>query len=154
MTRPEQSPSLAPGAWARRAGLALSAITVLILAMSAFAKLAPQSPEGVEALRRFGYPEGTLVEIAAIEIACMLLYVFPRTTLVGAVLLTGYLGGAVATHVRASDVAFLFPVFVGVMAWGGLYLRDMRLRRLVPLPGFAAEQVGVLTAPGPGGASS
>jgi len=68
--------------------------------------------------------------------ACTVLYLMPRTSLLGAILLTGYLGGAVATHARAGDPLFshiLFPVYLGVMIWGGLFLRDDRLRALLPL---------------------
>jgi hypothetical protein len=74
--------------------------------------------------------------IGCVLIACTLLYLIPRTSILGAILLTGYLGGAVATHVRIGDPLFshtLFPVYFGVMTWGGLYLRDSRLIALIPL---------------------
>jgi hypothetical protein len=67
-------------------------------------------------------------------LASTILYAIPRTSVLGAILLTGYLGGAVATHVRVSGTVFeiLFPVIMGIFVWGGLYLRDMRVRRLIP----------------------
>jgi len=70
--------------------------------------------------------------IGIAELLCVLTYVFPRTAVLGAVLLTGYLGGATATKVRLGDPSFLFPVFIAVLVWGGLYLRDGRLRALLP----------------------
>jgi hypothetical protein len=82
---------------------------------------------------RFGYPLGTLAPIGVAEVACALLYALPPTSVLGAVLVTGYLGGAVATHVRVLDPAFPAPVLLGVLAWLGLFLRDPRLRALLPL---------------------
>jgi hypothetical protein len=76
--------------------------------------------------------------------ACLTLYVIPRTSVLGAILLTGYLGGAVSTHLRVGSPLFsdmLFPVYVGVMLWGGLYLRDSRLRALIPFTGSRADVV-------------
>ena len=81
----------------------------------------------VDATVQLGYPE--------VLLACTTVYLVPRTSLLGAILLTGYLGGAVATHVRAGEGAFpvLFPVVFGALLWGGLVLRDARLRALLPL---------------------
>jgi xanthine/uracil permease len=73
-----------------------------------------------------------MLRIIVVEIACAILYAIPRTSVLGAVLLTGYLGGATATHVRANE-AFFLPVVTGVVVWAGLYLRDDRLRALIPL---------------------
>jgi hypothetical protein len=73
------------------------------------------------------------VPLGAIEICCALLYAIPRTAVLGAVLLTGYLGGAIATHVRVGDPSFVTPLVLGMIAWAGLYLRDPRLRALLPL---------------------
>jgi hypothetical protein len=81
---------------------------------------------------KFGYPAGTLIVLGVVELACALLYVMPRTSVLGAILMTGYLGGAVATHVRVGD-AFAAPLVLGVIAWGGLFLRDERIRALLPL---------------------
>ena len=78
-----------------------------------------------------GYPDGAMLRITVIEIACATLYAIPRTSVLGAILLTGYLGGATATHVRVGEPFFL-PVIVGIVLWLGLYLRDHRVCALVP----------------------
>jgi hypothetical protein len=82
-----------------------------------------------------GYPENTIVPIGAVLLVCTVLYLVPRTSVLGAILLTGYLGGAVATHVRVSAGLFpiLFPIILGLFIWGGLYLRDQRLSQLIPV---------------------
>jgi hypothetical protein len=82
---------------------------------------------------QFGYPGRLLLPICIVEIACAIVYAIPRTSVLGAILLTGYLGGATATHVRIGDPLFFVPVILGVFVWGGLYLRDDRLRALIPL---------------------
>jgi len=82
---------------------------------------------------QFGYPERVLLPLAIVELSCALLYAIPRTSVLGAILVTGYLGGAIATHVRVSDPSFVSPLVLGVIAWAGLYLRDARLRALLPL---------------------
>jgi len=114
------------------AGRILTAIPAIMLLVSAGMKLArpPQVIEGF--VVKFGYQESAILGIALVELACAILYAVPRTAVLGAILVTGYLGGATATHVRVSD-AFVAPVLLGVMAWAGLYLRDERLRRLLPL---------------------
>jgi len=81
---------------------------------------------------RFGYPQQTLVPIGILEIACVVLYSIPRTAVLGAILTTTYLGGAVATHVRVQD-PFFPPIVFGILVWVGLYLRDDRIRSLLPL---------------------
>jgi hypothetical protein len=88
----------------------------------------------VEGTIELGYPESVVFGIGVLLLVCTLLYVIPRTSILGAILLTGYLGGAVATQVRVGNPLFthvLFAVYVGVMVWGGLYLRDNRLRALI-----------------------
>jgi hypothetical protein len=118
--------------WVVWTGRVLSAIPVLILAMGAFMALTG-SPEMKDAFtKHFGYPENALLGIVIAEIGCAVLYAIPRTAVLGAVLMTGYLGGAVATHVRVGE-SFLMALAVGVVAWAGLYLRDRRLRALLPL---------------------
>lgn len=82
---------------------------------------------------QFGYPEHLATPIGIVLTACTLLYVLPRTAVLGAILLTGYLGGATATHVRVEDPSFLFAATFGVLVWAGLYLREPRLRALLPL---------------------
>lgn len=89
----------------------------------------------VQATKQLGYPESTIVGIGVALLACTLLYLIPRTSILGAVLLTGYLGGAVAANVRAQQPLFniVFPVIFACIAWGGLWLREGRLTELLPL---------------------
>jgi hypothetical protein len=125
------TPGAAPGRWMARAGWVLTALTTLALAASAIGKLT-RATQVVEMMAgKFGFPPGALVPIGMLELACALLYANPRTSVLGAMLVTGYLGGAVATHVRAGD-PFAAPIVLGVIAWGGLFLRDERIRALVP----------------------
>lgn len=112
------------------AGRILSALPVLLLLFSAAMKLI-RPPELAEAFAHLGYSETLAVPIGILEIACTVVYIIPQTTALGAILLTGYLGGATATHVRAGD-PFLMPVVLGVLVWVGLYLRNPRLRVLLP----------------------
>jgi len=89
----------------------------------------------VDATTKLGYQESVIVPIGIVLVICTVLYLLPVTSVLGAILLTGYLGGAVATQVRADQGAFaiVFPVIIGALIWGGLYLRDDRLRNLLPL---------------------
>jgi hypothetical protein len=89
----------------------------------------------VDAFKRLGVPTGLGVGIGTLLIACTLLYAIPRTAVLGAVLLTGFLGGAVAIQLRAGSPAFetVFPVLFGVLTWAGIYFRDSRLRRVFPV---------------------
>ncbi len=90
----------------------------------------------VESFRQLGYPTSLGLAIGLLELTCLVLYVVPRTSVLGAVLLTGYLGGAVATHVRVGSPLFthiLFPIYVAGLIWGGLFLRERRLLTLIPL---------------------
>ena len=112
------------------AGRILSGIPILFLLMDAGMKIA-KAQLAVEGTRQLGYPEEAIVPLGIVLLLSTALYAVPRTSLIGAILLTGYLGGAVATHVRVGNPVFthmLFPVYVGVMVWGGLVLRDARLR--------------------------
>jgi hypothetical protein len=89
----------------------------------------------VKATTQMGYPEGMIQPLGVVLLICVILYLIPNTAVLGAILLTGYLGGAVATHVRAGDPLFsrvLMPVFFGKLLWCGLYLRYERVRALVP----------------------
>lgn len=132
-TSPAPAPAAASSSKAALwAGRILSAIPVLMLLASGAGKIA-HPPQMVEMFTtKFGYPAQTMTPIGVVEILCALCYLFPRTAVLGAILITGYLGGAVATHVRASDM-FVAPVLLGVFAWGGLYFRDPRVRALLPL---------------------
>ena len=116
------------------AGRVVSALPALFLLLDGAAKLF-KPPAVVEATVRLGYPEGAILGLGIVLLVCTGLYAIPRTAVLGAILLTGYLGGATATHVRVGDTLFtiLFPSIVGALLWGGLYLRDGRLRALVPL---------------------
>jgi hypothetical protein len=88
----------------------------------------------VEATVRLGYSESGIVGLGIVLLTCRVLYLVPRTSMLGAILLTGYLGAAVATHVRVGDGLFpiSFPITLGALIWGGLFLRDDRLRSLLP----------------------
>ncbi len=117
--------------WAARILIALSVLFLLFDAAGHL--MAPAAV--VEAFNRLGYPLSLSPALAIVELVCLVAYVIPRTAILGAILLTGYLGGAVATHLRVRDPLFdtLFPIIFGVMVWAGLYLRDHRLRALIPL---------------------
>jgi hypothetical protein len=113
------------------AGRVLSSLAILLFAFTAmFGVLKPDVAR--QGFAHYGYPDGAMLRITIMEIACAILYAIPRTSVLGAILLTGYLGGATATHVRVSEVPFL-PITVGIVIWLGLYLRDERLRALLPL---------------------
>ena len=117
------------------AGRILSALPLLFLLLDGVAKLVKPAPV-VEGTVKLGYPETVIVPLGIVLLTCTILHVIPRTSVLGAILLTGYLGGAVATHVRVGDPLFthvLFPIYLGVLIWGGLYLRDDRLHALIPL---------------------
>lgn len=122
-----------PKGWVVWVGRVLSALPILLMLFSASMKLA-RTPQLMEQwVGTFGYPEGSLLGIAVLELTCVLLYAIPRTAVLGAVLMTGYLGGAIATHVRIEDPSFLGALLVGVVAWAGIYLREDRLHALMPL---------------------
>lgn len=119
------------------AGRILTGLSVLFLLFDAIFKLLRPTPTAVvEALNKVGYPPTIAVTLGLLLLACVVVYVIPRTAVLGAILLTGYLGGAVATHVRIGDPLFshiLFPVYMGLFVWGGLYFRDERLRAIIPV---------------------
>ena len=117
------------------AGRVLSGFAVLFLLFDASVKVL-QLPMAVEATTQLGYPTSVILWLGLLELACLALYLLPRTAVLGAVTWTGYLGGAVATHVRVGNPLFgyvLFPVYVALFLWGGLWLRDERLSALLPL---------------------
>jgi ABC-type transport system involved in cytochrome c biogenesis permease component len=116
-------------------GRIMSALPALFLFIDGVGKLVKPAPV-VEGTVQLGYPESVLLGLGIVLLTCTVLYVIPRTAILGAILLTGYLGGAVATHVRVGSPLLshiLFPVYVAVLIWGGLYLRDERLRALIPV---------------------
>ncbi len=116
------------------AGRILSFLPALFLILDAVMKLIKPAFV-VEATVKLGYPERVIVGIGVVLLACTLIYLIPRTAILGAILLTGYLGGAVATHVRAEQGWFeiFFPVVIGILLWTGLALRDDRARTLLRL---------------------
>jgi len=113
------------------AGRIISALPVLLLLFSAVIKLV-KPPEVVEGFTRLGYAESLALGVGILELVCTIVYMIPRTSILGAILLTGYLGGATATHVRIGE-PFFAPIILGVLVWGGLFLRDEQLRELIPL---------------------
>lgn len=124
-------------AWGLWIGWALSVLVALLLVMGGAMGLA-HPPAVLEGFQKYGYPSSAIVPVALAELSCAVLYLIPQTSVLGAILLTGYLGGAVSTHVRASE-GFVPAVVVGVVAWFALFLREPRLRALTPLRGDAGS---------------
>lgn len=116
------------------AGRIISGLVVLFLIFDAVMKFIKPRVV-VETTVQLGYPESVIVGLGAALLVSTILYVIPRTAVLGAILLTGYLGGAVATHVRMGGPVFsvVFPVIFGILIWGSLWLRDFRFRTLLPL---------------------
>lgn len=117
------------------AGRILSGLAILFMVFDAVIHILKISPV-VEAFGQLGYPLSTAVGLGIVELGCVALYAIPRTSVLGAILLTGYLGGAIATQVRVGAPLLstaLFPIYVALFVWGGLYMRDDRLRAMVPL---------------------
>jgi DoxX-like family len=127
-------PTVPDSRWLRMAGMVVGGLPALFLLVGGAMNLFKPAfvVEGTTAL---GYPESVIIPLGIVVLACAVLYLIPQTAVLGAILLTGYLGGAVASHVRAAEGWFsiLFPVVFGALLWGGLCLRDRRLRALVPL---------------------
>ena len=118
-------------------GRALSGLAVLFLAFDAAIKLI-QSPMAIQGTTDLGYPASVVLPLGLIQVVCLIVYLIPRTSVLGAILWTGYLGGAIATHVRLENPLFthqLFPLYVAALLWGGLYLRDRRVRVLLRASG-------------------
>lgn len=113
------------------AGRIISGLPALFLLVDGAMKLVKPAVV-VEATVKLGYAESAIIPIGVVLIICTILYLIPKTSVLGAILLTGYLGGAVATHVRAPEGVFpiIFPVILGVLLWLGLYLRNSKLRAL------------------------
>ena len=112
-------------------GYIVTALPVLLLLFSGMMKLI--KPASVmEGFAHLGYPASLALGIGIVEVTCVILYVIPQTAVLGAILLTAYLGGATATHLRIGEPVFM-PILLGVLVWGGLYFREVRLRMLIPL---------------------
>ena len=129
----ETLPASRPARWA---GRILSGLVIVFLMFDGAIKLVPW-PIVTETMEKMGYgsSDALMRGLGAITIVCTLLYAIPPTSILGAILLTGYLGGAIASHVRIDSPLFthtLFGLYLGLMLWGGLWLRDRKLRRLIP----------------------
>lgn len=113
-------------------GRVLSAIPILLLLLSAVMKFM-KPPSVMQGFVHYGYPESLIVGIGVLELVCTVIYAIPRTAVLGAILMTAYLGGATATNVRVDDYSWVMTVILGVLVWVGLYARDARIRALAPL---------------------
>lgn len=116
-------------------GRVLTTIAVLFMLFDSIVKFTTV-PEVVDSFKQLGYPTSLAPTIGVIELLCLALYLLPRTSVFGAVMLTGYLGGAVATHVRIGNPLLthaLFPIYIAFLLWLGLFMREPRLRVLLPL---------------------
>ncbi len=120
----------------------LSALPVLMMALSATMKLTHAPQMVFTWVNRLGWPQRMMIPVALIELACAFVFVIPRTAVLGAILVASFFGAAFAAHLRIGDVGGgAVPVVLGMLAWLGLYLRDERLRVLVPLRGMWREPV-------------
>ena len=115
-------------------GRILSGLMALFFVFDGVGHLMKPAPV-VEAFARLGYPLSASVGIGVLALVCTAIYVIPRTSTFGAILMTGYLGGAISTHVRAGSTLFetIFPVILGTLMWAGIYVRDAQLRKLIPV---------------------
>lgn len=124
-----------PSKAARWTSYTMSGIVILFMLMDSIMKFI-KPPEVIEGTLALGFTQDHLVIIGSLGLISTLLYIFPRTAILGAVLLTGYFGGAVATHVRLNNPLFthvLFTVYLAILMWGGLWLRNKKLRELFPV---------------------
>ena len=121
-----------PGKVALWTGRVLSALCVLMLLMGVTMSLL-KNPQAIEGMKKFGWPEHMATALGIVELICAILYVIPATSVLGAILLTGWLGGAVATHLRVSDPQAAVAVVFGIVVWLALFLREPRLLSLIPL---------------------
>jgi len=113
-------------------GYVLSALPVLFMLMSSAMKLSQQKMV-VEGFAKGGMSASVVLIIGVVELLCVIIYLVPTTSVLGAILVTGYLGGAIMVHVRAGEANWIAPLILGMMAWGGLYMRDDRIRALLPV---------------------
>lgn len=113
------------------AGRILTGLSALMLVFSAVLKL-KGGPDFAAMFAQLGWPVALAVPLGVLELGLTILYLIPRTSVLGAILLTGYLGGAVSVHLRIAEV-WINPFLIGVMIWGGLYFRDSRIRALIPI---------------------
>lgn len=130
-----EHPQAARGSTSRLAfwaGCVISALPVLMLLMGVTMAFR-RPPMVMDGMAKFGYPSSLILPLGIVELACTILYVIPQTAVLGAILLTGYFGGAVATHVRIGDPGYPMAIIMGILVWLGLFLREPRLRELMPL---------------------
>jgi hypothetical protein len=113
-------------------GRVMSALPVLLVLFSSVMKLLKMAAV-VEGFARTGVPERLIIPVGIVELVCVIVYVIPQTAVLGAILMTGLLGGATITTLRIGDPTYPMPVVLGMLAWGGLFLRDTRLRELIPI---------------------
>ena len=119
--------------WMLWTGWLLSFAVVAQMLSSAWFRATQHTYAVAEIVTSYGYPESAIGRIVIAECALVLLYLIPQTSVLAAIMMTGYLGGAVATHLRIGDTArAAIPLVVGILAWGGLYFRDSRIRQLIP----------------------
>ena len=126
------APNDAQPKWMLWTGRVFSGLLTLVFLFSAFAKLSGNPQMVAQMTTTLGYPKGVILGLGIVELACLVLYLVPQTAVLGAILLTGYLGGAIAAHLRIGE-PFIPQFIFGVIVWGGLFLRDERLRVLIPL---------------------
>ncbi len=112
-------------------GRGISVLVSLVFLMSAFMKL-KAGAEVMQGMAHLGLPESLILPLAILEVSCVVIYLIPATSILGAILLTGYIGGAICTHWRVGD-PFFIQIALGVVVWLGLYLRENRLKALIPL---------------------
>ena len=126
-------PTVAAPRWMLWTGRIFSFLVIAQLLSSAWFRGTQHTYAVAEIVTSYGYPESAITNIVIAECVLVVLYLIPQTAVLAAIILTGYLGGAVATHVRIGDTArAAIPLVVGILAWGGLYLRDDRIRQLIP----------------------
>jgi TRAP-type C4-dicarboxylate transport system permease small subunit len=116
----------------------MSALPVLLILLGSVMKLM-KHPSVLEGFARARLPERLILPVGLIELVCVVVYLIPQTSVLGAILMTGLLGGATITTLRVSDPTYPMPVVFGMLAWGGLYMRDLRLRALIPLRKESSE---------------
>lgn len=114
------------------AGRIVSAVPALLLLYGGIVKVA-ELPSVLQGFAQYGYPASSIPLVGILEVVSSVIYLIPRTAVLGAILMTGVLGGAIASNVRINSLVFIAPFILGVLVWGGLYLRDLRLRALIPL---------------------
>jgi hypothetical protein len=120
-------------------GRVLSALPSLLVGFAGIVKLT-HSPQIIEGSAKMGFPASLVLPIGIIEVSCVIVYLIPRTSVLGAILLTAFLGGATVTCLRVGDPSLPVPIITGIFVWGGLFFRDPRIRALIPLRSSVSEE--------------